>query len=309
VEDRRAAKADSASVVSLEEHMSAHLVCPISHCLMDEPVVAPSGHTYDRACIAAWLERRAVDPLSGAPLSPRALYPNRALQAELLEQLGRLAAVGDAALAAAAAVRLEAMRKATAGSCAGAGARSEAGRLERFSDCCCCVAAWCGEFAREQALVFTTSLGALACLALDLRAGWHPLGGTLAWQAAALAAGSEPRGVRRPVPLLLTFFKLAAWPNVAAPKHWQWFSQVTLTTLRCMLLLPVVPTFLALALGGAVSVARFALHFKGVRAVEMERAAHSRWWFRIRDAGSAVTGITSLVIFMRVYADERRRRG
>ncbi|CAE8582983.1 unnamed protein product, partial [Polarella glacialis] len=75
----------------LEDHLSQHLVCPISHRVMDLPVISPSGHSYERASILEWLARRPVDPLSLMPLAPSSLYANRALQEEIVEQLERLA--------------------------------------------------------------------------------------------------------------------------------------------------------------------------------------------------------------------------
>jgi len=76
----------------LEDHLSQQLICPISHCIMECPVISPSGHTYDRASILEWLSRHPIDPLSLAPVVPSMLYPNRSLQNEIAEQLERLAA-------------------------------------------------------------------------------------------------------------------------------------------------------------------------------------------------------------------------
>jgi hypothetical protein len=60
------------------------LLCPITTDLMDDPVVAADGHSYERAAIARWLaERRrapATSPLTGAVLPHTGLTPNYALR-------------------------------------------------------------------------------------------------------------------------------------------------------------------------------------------------------------------------------------
>mmetsp|Transcript_117833 Transcript_117833/g.293882 ORF Transcript_117833/g.293882 Transcript_117833/m.293882 type:complete len:312 (+) Transcript_117833:102-1037(+) len=309
----RRGRTDLGECISLEEHLPQHLLCPISHCIMDQPVVAPSGHTYDRAVIAEWLARRPVDPLSNAPLSPLSLYPNRALQEDIIERLDRLAenaiATGEAALAEAARAKMSAVRAAmaTAGSHAGQHGESatEAGRLDRWVGRCACLAVWCGEFVREQALVFTTSLGALLCLALDLRSG------AATGRVVAVTAAEGAGAPARPMHLLSTFMRMAVCPTLAPPKHWMALGRLTLVTLRCMLLVPMVPACIALSLGSVLSLARFAQRFVEVRAIELERAAQNRWWIRTRDLGSAVTGFASFGLFLRLYVDWRAewRRG
>lgn len=58
--------------------------CPISRDWMHDPVVTPSGITYDRPNIIAWIESFengiSRDPMSGTPLTVAQLVPNRALR-------------------------------------------------------------------------------------------------------------------------------------------------------------------------------------------------------------------------------------
>jgi hypothetical protein len=75
----------------------AHLLCPITQQLMEHPVVAADGHTYERAALEAWLrsERaRGRSPLTNMPLEHARLVTNYAINA---------GGVGAAAAAAAAA--------------------------------------------------------------------------------------------------------------------------------------------------------------------------------------------------------------
>jgi hypothetical protein len=214
-----------AQVTELEEHMSQHFICPISHRIMDMPVVSPSGHTYEQASILAWLERRAVDPLSLAPLRATSLYPNRALQEELLEQLHRLAEVDDVHVAAAAQTKLEAIRKVQGERPAQvqADAGQDISRLDMFVGRLTALSTWIGVLAWEQFLVFLTSFGTVLCLSLDTLE-------TIRSRSGAKEA--------RP-PLLSSFLRIAALPSVEAPRHWHYFGRLTVSTLRCALLLPV----------------------------------------------------------------------
>ena len=80
-----------ATGVSRDELRAAHadaqfsvpeFECSISHDVMADPVVAEDGHTYERACIAAWLQRKGSSPLGGAAMGNR-LAPNRALAKQI----------------------------------------------------------------------------------------------------------------------------------------------------------------------------------------------------------------------------------
>uniref|UniRef100_A0A7S0UYH0 U-box domain-containing protein n=1 Tax=Polytomella parva TaxID=51329 RepID=A0A7S0UYH0_9CHLO len=61
------------------------LCCPISQELMSEPVVLPSGKTFDRRSVIKWLTSHGRDPTSGAPLAEDELFPNLALR-EVIEK-------------------------------------------------------------------------------------------------------------------------------------------------------------------------------------------------------------------------------
>ena len=57
------------------------LLCPITLCVMTDPVLAMDGHTYERAAIEDWLRRSRDSPRTGAPLTSDMLLPNHALRA------------------------------------------------------------------------------------------------------------------------------------------------------------------------------------------------------------------------------------
>lgn len=280
----------------LEDLVSQHLICPISHRVMDYPVISPSGHTYDRSSIVEWLSRRPVDPLSLTLLAVSSLYPNRALQNEIVDQLERLVvqavAANDVPLADAARAKLGCVQAAIASE----PACVEIGVLDKAMNNCACWATWCGIIAWEQILVFTTSFGALLCLALDLSASLKVRKGVI--------GGS----VSRQPPLLATFVRLAVFPMLAPPRHWRFFGRLTVIALRGVLLLPVAPICFTLTLGSLLSLTRFAQRCTDVRAVESEKAAQSRWFVRTLHTCNAITGLSSFGLFMRLYWDTREGR-
>jgi len=283
----------------LEDHLSQQLICPISHCIMECPVISPSGHTYDRASILEWLSRHPIDPLSLAPVVPSMLYPNRSLQNEIAEQLERLAAQFTSAqatsLADAAKAKLRRVREAMGVQHAQSGEGcSEATRLDRRINFFTHYGVRCALLAWEQFLVFTTSFGALLCLAHDVRSsisGGH---------AAKGFAGRHP-------PMLQRFVRLAlSWNKHALPPDWNAFERFTVVALRIVLLVPMGQCLLTVACGASLSLVRFAKRLWEVRALEAERAGRCHWFVRTRNICSAITGLSSFGLFWRLYRDSRK---
>ena len=62
------------------------LCCPISMELMECPVMAADGNTYDRASIEDWFSRgKKTSPLTGAPLAHLGLTPNNLVRSMVSE--------------------------------------------------------------------------------------------------------------------------------------------------------------------------------------------------------------------------------
>lgn len=57
-----------------------HLLCKLSFCVMRDPVIAPSGYSYERAEIEDWIALHGTDPLTAEPLTAEQLYPNNPLR-------------------------------------------------------------------------------------------------------------------------------------------------------------------------------------------------------------------------------------
>jgi hypothetical protein len=69
-------------------------ICPITKCLMSDPVICEDGHTYDRPAISFWLTRHHTSPMTGKELESKKLIPVFALKnaiESIIPELVRLA--------------------------------------------------------------------------------------------------------------------------------------------------------------------------------------------------------------------------
>jgi hypothetical protein len=65
-------------------------MCPITQCVMTDPMVDPEGNTYERSAIERWLAHNKTSPVTRAPLTASKLAPNRALK-DILDGLAHTA--------------------------------------------------------------------------------------------------------------------------------------------------------------------------------------------------------------------------
>lgn len=69
--------------------LKASFICPISHCIMKDPVIAADGFTYDRESIEAWVsekeaaEQAVTSPMTSEILEHTMLVPNRNLKSTI----------------------------------------------------------------------------------------------------------------------------------------------------------------------------------------------------------------------------------
>ena len=59
-----------------------HLVCPLSHSIMKDPVIASDGHTYEKKALEEWIAQKNTSPISRMVLLPQ-LYPNLQLRNQI----------------------------------------------------------------------------------------------------------------------------------------------------------------------------------------------------------------------------------
>ena len=75
----------SAVTVEEPEEPPELYLCPITHELMQDPVVCGDGFTYERSAIAAWMRGKSspVSPMTGEPVKGD-LIPNHTLRSEIM---------------------------------------------------------------------------------------------------------------------------------------------------------------------------------------------------------------------------------
>ncbi len=64
-----------------------HFVCPLSRCVMLEPVVWADGHSYEASFLQTWLEKHDTSPISRKQYFAKEIYPNRILKEMISEAL------------------------------------------------------------------------------------------------------------------------------------------------------------------------------------------------------------------------------
>ena len=66
----------TSSIKTQSDAFSEILKCPISGEIMEDPVMSPGGHTYERKYIENWIQRKGISPLTKKPLSKNDLRIN-----------------------------------------------------------------------------------------------------------------------------------------------------------------------------------------------------------------------------------------
>jgi hypothetical protein len=64
-----------------------NLLCPISRCLMADPVTAADGHTYERSSIETWFKRNSTSPMTNEYMTSEQLIPNFNLKSTISQWL------------------------------------------------------------------------------------------------------------------------------------------------------------------------------------------------------------------------------
>lgn len=75
--------AESAEAVPLCGDEPQDFVCPITRSLMQDPVIAADGHSYERSAIEQWIATKRVSPKTNVPLHNTNLLPNHTLKAAI----------------------------------------------------------------------------------------------------------------------------------------------------------------------------------------------------------------------------------
>jgi serine/threonine protein kinase len=72
-----------AEPTSMKEFVEMHFLCPISQEVMDVPVMAADGHTYERSMIAQWLTHRMTSPVTNQRMAHMDLVENHIVRSAI----------------------------------------------------------------------------------------------------------------------------------------------------------------------------------------------------------------------------------
>ena len=75
----------AAEVVQVSDDPPDEFVCPISQEVMQDPVFATDGHTYERQCIEQWLATKRTSPKTGEGLQTADVFPNHIMRRQIIE--------------------------------------------------------------------------------------------------------------------------------------------------------------------------------------------------------------------------------
>ena len=81
----QAAAAAEQQAAAADELLPDAYVCPITQELMNDPVFASDGHTYERQAIERWIAKNATSPKTGCELEMTMLFPNHAMRGQIRE--------------------------------------------------------------------------------------------------------------------------------------------------------------------------------------------------------------------------------
>ena len=73
-------KTNNATLQPARGEDDAFFQCPISHDIMQDPVIAADGQTYEREYITMWLVNKDTSPMTNETLANKTLTPNHALK-------------------------------------------------------------------------------------------------------------------------------------------------------------------------------------------------------------------------------------
>lgn len=83
-EDAKSAYNDKTKAIEdLDSVLEASFRCPISMEIMEDPVFAADGHTYERSEIERWLQTKNTSPLTNEVLPHKTLVPNHNLRSQI----------------------------------------------------------------------------------------------------------------------------------------------------------------------------------------------------------------------------------
>jgi hypothetical protein len=83
-EKLRQMQEDTARLQALEKIARDDFLCPITMEIMNDPVVALDGHTYERDAITEWYTKHDNSPMTGLPVDSKSLVANHTLRSAII---------------------------------------------------------------------------------------------------------------------------------------------------------------------------------------------------------------------------------
>ncbi|KAF0901530.1 hypothetical protein E2562_003511 [Oryza meyeriana var. granulata] len=78
-------RGDFERLLSIQNRIQTHFICPISQEVMHDPHIAADGHTYEAQEISHWLVEHNTSPMTNLPLEHIELTPNHTLRSAIQE--------------------------------------------------------------------------------------------------------------------------------------------------------------------------------------------------------------------------------
>ena len=89
IEDDYTIEEEQSTYALLDTNFFETLTCPITHQIMDDPVITKYGHSYERKEIENWIDKAGNDPLTKKPLTKNDIFPNYQLK-NLIEEYKKM---------------------------------------------------------------------------------------------------------------------------------------------------------------------------------------------------------------------------
>ena len=70
-------------IEEIEQMLSESYICPIGQTILEDPVVADDGQTYERKYIIEWMKKSNTSPLTNEPFKSNDLKPNFMIKSQI----------------------------------------------------------------------------------------------------------------------------------------------------------------------------------------------------------------------------------
>lgn len=100
-EEEQKVKKDNIKILNLQDQLQEYdemldsYICPLSFTLMEDPVTAEDGQTYEREDIEEWLKTTKKSPVTGEEMKSKKLVPNSKTKQEIEDLKGKIKEINE----------------------------------------------------------------------------------------------------------------------------------------------------------------------------------------------------------------------